>query len=76
MAKTYNIDRLIQTTRLQWSEGEKNANRTSQGSATQPLVVAAHSSALCGLQSAHDFTGMGDWSAGDNNTDDTVMAAA
>jgi hypothetical protein len=46
------------------------------GSATLPLIVTLHSAALCGLQSAHDFTGMGDWSARDDNTDDTVLAAA
>jgi hypothetical protein len=77
MAKTCSIDRLIQTTRQQWAADEFNSHELSAlGSASQPLIIEMHSTALCGLQSVNDFTGMGDWIAGDNNTDDTLMAAA
>jgi hypothetical protein len=76
MAKACSIDRLISTTRQQWVATSLGSESVGAGSATQPLIVALHSAALCGLQSAHEFTGMGDWRAGDNNTDDTHLAAA
>jgi hypothetical protein len=80
MAKTCSIDRLIQTTRKQWAQialdGDRNLESTALGSAAKPLIVSLHTVALCGLQSAHDFTGMGEWRVNDDNTDDTVLAAA
>jgi hypothetical protein len=76
MAKTFSIDRLIQTTRRQWEHAGSNAESKTLGSATQPLIVSLHSVGLCGLQSAHEFTGMGEWRANDDNTDDTLLAAA
>jgi hypothetical protein len=76
MAKSFSIDRLIQTTRQQWKASDSSADSITLGSATQPLIVSLHSAALCGLQSGHDFTGMGDWRTSDDNSDDTLMAAA
>jgi hypothetical protein len=84
MAKTCSIDRLIQITRQQWKqttfENEPHSESMVHGSATKPLIVSVQSIAMCGLQSAHDFTGMGAWRINDNNSDDnsddTVMAAA
>jgi hypothetical protein len=76
MAQNCSIDRLIQTTRQQWVVTDSSAESITLGSATQPLIVSLHSVTLCGLQSAHDFTGMGDWRASDDNSDDTFMAAA
>jgi hypothetical protein len=76
MTKTCSIDRLIQTTRQQWDFAETRGVLNALGSAMRPLIVSKHSTAACGLQSAHDFTGMGDWSASDDNSDDTLLAAA
>ncbi len=76
MTKTCSIDRLIQTTRQQWDFAETRGVLNALGSATRPLIVSKHSTAACGLQSVHDFTGMGDWGASDDNTDDTLLAAA
>jgi hypothetical protein len=80
MANTCSIDRLIQTTRKQWEEialnGDIKLESRTRGSASEPLIVSLHTVALCGLQSAHDFTGMGEWRANDDNSDDTVLAAA
>jgi hypothetical protein len=76
MTKTCSIDRLIQTTRQQWDFAETRGVLNALGSAMRPLIVSKHSTAACGLQSAHDFTDMGDWGASDDNTDDTLLAAA
>jgi hypothetical protein len=76
MTKTCSIDRLIQTTRQQWESAEAHVVLNALGSAMRPLTIPKHSTAACGLQSAHDFTGMGNWSTSDDNTDDTLLAAA
>jgi hypothetical protein len=74
--KSCSIDKLIATTRSSWRDSgrqKSDAVHVGPGSAEQPLILTKESSAVGGLQSAHEFSS---WRFGDDDSGDTRMAAA